>query len=256
MGEAAGRTRTAALDSLIPRRASTPAPAAANLPALANGGACMLEAANGPEHLHALQALYAVALRRQVPARQVVIHEGDAPRSLYLIDRGAATVSLSDWHGEEAVLSLLGPGDFFGEMGMFPNGAGVRSARVQTRIDSSLLEIDYARFVELSRAHPLLWLELAGQLAARLRRTNRRLVGVRVLKLSERVWYVLTELAERPDVQRVDGGCRVRITRDELGMLTGCTRETAGKALAELEQDGRIRTEGRSIVVPAPRDGN
>ena len=33
-------------------------------------------------------------------------------------------------------------------------------------------------------------------------------------------------------------------------MLTGCTRETAGKALAELEQDGRIRTQGRSIIVP------
>ncbi|MEC9362319.1 MAG: cyclic nucleotide-binding domain-containing protein [Sinimarinibacterium flocculans] len=210
----------------------------------------MLEAANGPDHLRALQALYAVAVRRQVAARQVVIHEGDVPRSLYLIDRGAATVSLSDWHGEEAVLSLLGPGDFFGEMGMFPSGDGVRSAQVQARVDSTLLEIDYARFVELSREHPVLWLELAGQLAARLRRTNRRLVGVRVLKLSERIWYVLAELAARPDAQRVDGGHCVRITRDELGMLTGCTRETAGKALAELEQDGRIRTQGRSIIVP------
>ncbi|HEX4872705.1 MAG TPA: cyclic nucleotide-binding domain-containing protein [Nevskiaceae bacterium] len=211
----------------------------------------MLDAEKGSDHIQALQALFGAALRRAYGPRQVLIREGDRPTSLYLLSQGTATVSLTDWHGHHAVLSLLGPGEFFGEMGMLPGGEGHRSAQVTSRSEVVLLEIPYPRFIALCRDHPLLWLELAGQLAQRLRTTNRRLVGQRVLKLHERLWYVLSELAARPDAEPVEDGHAVRITRDELGMLIGCTRETAGLALAEMAEEGRIRLLGRRIVVPA-----
>lgn len=209
----------------------------------------MLDAEQGPDHARALQALYGVATRRSLPARKVLISEAEVPETLYLMSAGTATVSLPDWHGQHVVLSLLGPGDFFGEMGMFTGTIGTRSAQVETRTECVVLEIPYTRFIALCRDHPLLWLELAGQLADRLRRTNRRLVGVRVLKLQERIGYVLGELASAPEALKVPGGHSIRVTRDELGMLTGCTRETVGRALSEMAADGRIRLEGRNIVV-------
>lgn len=217
----------------------------------------MLDAGQGADHARALQALYAVATRRSVGARQVLITEAEVPETLFLLSAGTATVALPDWHGQNVVLSLLGPGDFFGEMGMFNGAKGTRSAQVETRTECVILEIPYTGFIALCREHPLLWLELAGQLADRLRRTNRRLVGVRVLKLHERISYVLGELAATSDAQPISGGRRIRVTRDELGMLTGCTRETVGRALSEMAAEGRICLEGRHIVVldaPPPLD--
>lgn len=197
----------------------------------------------------AMRALYAVARRRRVPAATTVIHEGDTPETLYLISSGSAGVALSNWHGEAVMLWLLGPGDYFGEMGMLPGGSPTRAAEVQTRSDCLLLEIRYADFIAIASDHPALWLQLAGQLAARLRAANRRVVGMRVLSLGERIEHVLADLADRSDAQPAPGGRRLRITRDELGMLAGCTRETAGRALTELETAGRVRLDGRSIVV-------
>lgn len=210
----------------------------------------MLDAASSPDHMQALRALYAVSARRNLPAKQVVIREGDPPTTLYLISSGSVTATLTDWHGQEALVAMFGPGEFFGEMGMLPGSPMGRNAQVMTRTKAVILEIPYPAFIALSRDHPSLWLELAGQLASRLRRANRRVAAMRVMKLHDRIAYVLNELATMPDTETLPDGRCIRVTRDELGMLTGCTRETVGRAIAEMEAEGRLRLAGRGIVLP------
>ena len=44
-------------------------------------------------------------------------------------------------------------------------------------------------------------------------------------------------------------GMQIRVTRQELGKLVGCSREMAGRVLKMLEGDGYITVAGKTIVV-------
>lgn len=196
----------------------------------------------------AFQEMFRSGHRRRVPKSQVILNEGDPPRSLYFIMSGAVAVQLKNWHGYEALLALMHPGDFFGEMGLFP-GMSSRSATVQATVECNLLEIPYITFIDLTRKYPTLWLELAGQLAARLRSLNRRMAELPKLQAKDRIWLVVSELAEKTRGPKDPEGVPLRVRREDLGKLAACSREAAGLALQELETEGRLKLRGQTIIV-------
>lgn len=199
----------------------------------------------------AFQELFLAGTRRHVPKDSTIIEEGSAPASLYLLMSGTVAVRLSGWHGRDALLAHMHAGDFFGEMGLFPD-VKARSACVQAVNECLLLEIGYDSFLTLTRKHSGLWVELASQLAARLRAANRRLAEMPLLDAQDRVWSVVSELAEHSEIQTVEGAA-LRITREDLGKLAGCSREVAGEALQKLSTQGRVQLRGQQIIVPMPR---
>lgn len=201
------------------------------------------------------QEMFRCGKHRGAPKGQVILTEGDTPTTLYFIMSGTVQVQLLDWHGEEALLALMHPGDFFGEMGLFP-GSLARSATVRAATDCTLLEVAYSTFMELTRKHAGLWLELAGQLAHRVRTLNRRLAEMPRLQASDRVWAIVAELAEHPSPLKDPEGVPLRIRREDLGQLAGCSREAAGLALQQFAREGRVVLRGQTVVVrPASAAG-
>lgn len=198
------------------------------------------------------RAMFAASHQRRWSKNRVVLAEGEPPRSLYFLMAGSIAVRLSNWRGREVLLAYMHPGDFFGEMGLFPGMLG-RSALVQTRSECRALEIAYPRFLELTAQHPALWLELAGQLGERLRAANRRLAEMPLLPVADRVWSVIVELAEHADSVHTSEGAALRVTRQDLGKLAGCSREAAGLALRQFADDGRLILRGQRVLVRPQR---
>ncbi|HZP14124.1 MAG TPA: cyclic nucleotide-binding domain-containing protein [Nevskiaceae bacterium] len=192
--------------------------------------------------------LFKLARHRDLPKNRVVIEEGSKPGHLYLIVSGLVAVRYASPRDPDLLLAYLYPGDFFGEMCLFP-GVEARSAMIKTASDCALLEIGYEPFVELTRKYPSLWLELAGQLAHRLRTVNHRLAEMPALHAADRMWIVLKDMAANIDAR---GDTRtLRITRQDLGKLAGCSRELAGMILKDFAKAGRISVRGKTITVPA-----
>lgn len=196
----------------------------------------------------AFQELFRHARHRDVARNCVVIAEGARPEHLYLIVSGLVSVRHTRKGGEELLLAHMYPGDFFGEMGLFP-GVHARSAMIRAASDCALLEIPYRIFIELTQRHSALWLELAGQLAARLRNTNRRLAEMPTLHAADRVLLVLREMVDSSGPPGKDGLVCLRITRADLGKLAGCSRELTGMILQDLAAAGRIRLHGRALLI-------
>lgn len=196
----------------------------------------------------AFQEMFRNGHRRHVPKGQAILREGDAPTTLYFVMSGSVSVHMSNWRGDSTLLALKYPGEFFGEMGLFP-GQNARCASVVAASESNLLEIAYATFLELTHRHHVLWIELAGQLAAQLRAANRQIAEMPRLQAKDRVWQVVSELAERAPDSKDPDGIALRIRREDLGMLAGCSREAAGDALQELAEEGRLRLRGQAILV-------
>ena len=193
--------------------------------------------------------LFKLARHRDLPNNHVLIAEGAKPGHLYLIVSGLVAVRHSGARGPELLLAYLYPGDFFGEMCLFP-GVESRSAMIKTAADCALLEIAYQPFVELTRKYPSLWLELAGQLAHRLRTTNHRLAEMPALHAADRLWLVIAEMASKIDLRAGAESRTIRITRQDLGKIAGCSRELAGMILKDFAKAGRISVNGKTIVIP------
>ena len=186
--------------------------------------------------------------RRKYPAKTNIIRAGDKPEVLYYITKGSVTVLIEDDAGREIVLAYLNPGDFFGEMGLFQEEAG-RSAWVRARTECELAEISYPRFRQVAQDDPEILFALAAQMAARLRTTSRKVGDLAFLDVTGRIARTLLDLTKEPDAMTHPDGMQIRITRQELGRIVGCSREMAGRVLKSLEEQQLISVKGKTIVV-------
>jgi CRP/FNR family cyclic AMP-dependent transcriptional regulator len=185
---------------------------------------------------------------RTVPSKTVLIHAGDLPDVLYYITRGSVEVMIEDEEGNEMVLAYLNKGQFFGEMGLFSD-SGQRSAWVRTRTHCELAEMTYPRFRQIAAESPGLVFELATQLATRLDRTNRKLGDLAFVDVTGRVAHAIMDLCNEPDAMTHPQGMQIKVSRQELSRLVGCSREMAGRVLKVLEEQGLLTAHGKTIVV-------
>ena len=190
--------------------------------------------------------------RRKYPAKSTIIYAGDRPDTLYLIIDGSVSVLIEDNDGRELVLAYLNPGDFFGEMGLF-DGQDVRSAWVRAKVECEVAEVSYTKFQQLGRENPELLLKLAGQMALRLRATSRKVSDLAFLDVTGRVARTLLDLCKQPDAMTHPEGMQIKITRQELGRLVGCSREMVGRVLKSLEDQGLITARGTTMVIRGAR---
>jgi CRP/FNR family transcriptional regulator, cyclic AMP receptor protein len=185
---------------------------------------------------------------RTVPSKTALIHAGDLPDVLYYIIRGSVEVMIEDEEGNEMVLAYLNKGQFFGEMGLFSDSQQ-RSAWVRTRTQCELAEMTYPRFRQVASESPGLVFELATQLATRLDRTNRKLGDLAFVDVTGRIAHAIMDLCGEPDAMTHPQGMQIKVSRQELSRLVGCSREMAGRVLKVLEEQGLLTARGKTIVV-------
>ncbi|MGM0563121.1 MAG: cAMP-activated global transcriptional regulator CRP [Pseudomonadota bacterium] len=186
--------------------------------------------------------------RKTYRAQTIIINEGDVCDTLYYVVEGSVRVVQEDTDGREIVLAYLNTGDFFGEMGLFSDDEH-RSAKVVARSDCSIAEMTYEQFRQIAQSDPELVFSLASQLSSRLRKTTQKVVDLAFLDVTGRIAHTLLDLAREPDAMTHPDGMQIRITRQELAKIVGCSREMAGRVLKELEDDGLITAHGKTIVV-------
>lgn len=191
--------------------------------------------------------------RRRYPAKSTLIYAGDKSESLYYIIKGSVTVIIEDDEGREMIVAYLNDGDFFGEMGVFEQQDDSRSAWIRTKVECEVAEINYAKFHELSEKHPEYLYALGAQMARRLRNTTRKVGDLAFLDVTGRVARTLLDLSKEPDAMTHPDGMQIKITRQEIGRIVGCSREMVGRVLKTLEEQGLVDVSGKTMVVYGTR---
>ena len=200
----------------------------------------------------AIERFLAHCHKRRYPSKSVIIYANDAPDSLYYIVEGSVTVLMEDDDDHEIVLSYLNAGDFFGEMGLFTDDSS-RSAWIRARGECELAEISYEKFRAIAKENPDILFALASQMVVRLRRTSNMVGRLAFMDVAGRVARTLLDLTKEPDAMTHPDGMQIRITRQELGRIVGCSREMVGRVLKNLEAQGLITARGKTIVVLGTR---
>ncbi|AEF20589.1 MULTISPECIES: cAMP-activated global transcriptional regulator CRP [Pseudomonadaceae] len=189
--------------------------------------------------------------RRRYTAKSTIIYAGDRSETLYFIVKGSVTILIEDDDGREMIIAYLNPGDFFGEMGLFcKEGAEKeRSAWVRAKTECEVAELSYAKFRELTQQDPDIMFALGSQMAERLRNTTRKVGDLAFLDVTGRVARTLLDLCKQPDAMTHPDGMQIKITRQEIGRIVGCSREMVGRVLKSLEEQGLVFVKGKTMVV-------
>ena len=114
-------------------------------------------------------------LQKFAPNALVILAE-DQGDSFFIIRSGKVKVSVTGPDGREIILSLLGPGEFFGELSLLDGHP--RSADVTTLEPTELLAIRRRDFLRVIDEHPVIPTHLMVTLANRLRKSDRQVAGL------------------------------------------------------------------------------
>jgi CRP/FNR family transcriptional regulator, cyclic AMP receptor protein len=191
--------------------------------------------------------------RRRYPSKTAIIRPGDSANILYFIIDGSVTVSTEDEEGRELILAYINRGEFIGEMGLFVETPR-REVMVRTRTTCDLAEISYERMFQLfdgplhNECSKVLF-AIGTQLTNRLLHTSRKVSRLAFMDVTSRVAKTLVDLTEEPDAMSHPKGIQIRISRQEISRIVGCSREMVGRVLKQLEEQGMISVAGKTIVV-------
>lgn len=200
-----------------------------------------------------LDAIALVTITRRFDKHQVIIlaeEEGDA---LFIISSGQVKVSIVSEDGREVILSLLGTGSVFGELSLLDGKP--RSANVVATENTGLYMLRRSDFLQLVYKVPQIAVGLLAELAARLRKTDRKIGGLALLDVTSRISETLLQLADEHGTETDDGVLlKSRPTHQQIANMSGTTRETVSRVLKRLEKQGYITTEGRTITIVHEED--
>ena len=165
----------------------------------------------------------------------LIISDGDPADALYVVINGRVKVFLGSDDGKEVVLTILGPGESFGEIALLDEEP--RSASVAAMEKTTVLVIRRDRFLELLRENS----DLSWAMIRSLSHLVRRLTGsVQSLALND-VYRRIVEILEQRAV--FEGEVRVineRLTHQLLADMVGASREMVSRIMSDLVKGGYL----------------
>jgi len=200
----------------------------------------------------ALQDLAARVTVKHRVAGAVIVAQDEPAESFYMLHSGRARVALFGDNGREVTLSMLRPGDYFGEVSLFDGRP--RSANVVALTDVTVLVLDREAFLTHLRTYPDSAVRLLGDMGRRLRHADEMIGNLALLDVYGRLARTLVGLAREEGTEPGSDGVvlRMRPTQQELAHMVGTCRETVSRAVSSLTRQGLVSNRGRGMLL-APR---
>ena len=195
----------------------------------------------------AREALLASTRVRSFAKGETLVHEDDAADSLHLVESGRLAVRVSTPDGDTAILNVLGPGDYFGELSLL-GASAVRSASIVALEPARTRALSAASFRRLRATNRSAEELLLSLLARRVEELSERLVEVMYAGMDVRVSRRLAELAETY-AAGPSGSVVIPLTQDHLAGLVGGTRPSVNQVLQRLAAQGAVELGRGRITV-------
>jgi CRP/FNR family transcriptional regulator, cyclic AMP receptor protein len=191
-----------------------------------------------------LRTLATLISRRSASRGAIIMAAGDATDSLYIILSGRFKVMMSDADGKEVILSILGPSEFFGEMGLIDDAP--RSASVVAIEPAELLALARRDFKKCMEENAEMALGVMRGLVRRLREADRKIGSLALLDVYGRVARLLLDMAETVDGQKM---VTKRLPKQDIAKMIGASREMVSRVMKDLQTGGYIEMRGSTIVL-------
>lgn len=198
--------------------------------------------------LNELERVAATTPYRFFQPGEVVYHMDDPADALYFVRSGLIKVSKLFANGKEAILSVVGQHDTFGELLLQPEERRPTQAEALER--TTLIVLPRAELQKLLNTKPDLAMKLIRLMAARFFEAQAWTAEVSAYSAPERVASLLYRLARefgRPHPQGVE--LSLKLNQEDIARMVGATRETVSHSLGKLRDEGAIVRARTPIIV-------
>ncbi|MGE3726312.1 MAG: Crp/Fnr family transcriptional regulator [Candidatus Sericytochromatia bacterium] len=207
-----------------------------------------LFAAMLPEEMKQMEAMTSMC---STPKYEPIYLPGDPADSIYLLKKGRVRISRLSAEGKQIILSILEPGDIFGEVALIDDDSEQDSI-AEAMEDTLLCIVRKTDFEQFLSMHPGLNLKVTKLIGLRLRQITNQMDALVFKSAEQRLKELLIRLSQEYPKPVADGTLiNITLTHQELGELTNIARQTVTELLKRLENQGLIRFEKRRIVVLA-----
>jgi CRP/FNR family cyclic AMP-dependent transcriptional regulator len=181
------------------------------------------------------------------PRGRLIMQHGDQTTEMYFLLSGGVIGQLVAGTGREVLFTEIAVGGYFGEFAALDSEA--RSITISASADCVFAKLSGAKFRGALLAYPQLAVNLATDLARRLRGMNDRVFGLVVYDVETRVRIRLMQLAQAQE-QLIEGGIITDMpTHEAMASFVGANREAVSRAISHFSKAGIIATQRKKVVI-------
>lgn len=180
---------------------------------------------------------------------EVVFQEGDPGVGFHFVLSGAVKIVKMNEEGKEHIIHILGPGELFGEVLLFNQGAYPATAIAQS--DSLVGVVPNEKLEELVLRNNQLALLIIKALNRRLQVAQQKIRSLALTGAQAKVANTLLALLYERGQEETDQTWRLEldIPKQDLASLVGVTRETLARILSEWQKQKWIEWQGKTLLI-------
>ncbi|GAB3011967.1 hypothetical protein GCM10027051_13360 [Niabella terrae] len=186
--------------------------------------------------------------RREINIRKgaALFEEGSPVGGIYFIIKGKIKIHQRWTTEKELILRFARDGDMVGHRGLARDKQYPITATALE--DSQLFYLPIDIFEATLKVNPQLTYALMDFYANELEATERRVRHMAHMNVKSRIAEALLGLRQLFGLTE-EGFIDIRLTKQELAAYVGTTYETISRMLANLEQEGLIRSDGKNLML-------
>ena len=195
-----------------------------------------------------LVEIWKLVQTRSYKKSNIILFEEDPGDSLFIIKEGKVKITRLSEEGKEVILSILGEGEFFGEMSLLDGES--RSANVIALADSEVFILKREDFLNILTDNPQITISLLEELAYRIRKSDQQIEYLSLADAENRVAMTLLRIAEESGTFKMG-----KVTIEELPMqqdmanMSGTSRETISRMLSDFTEKKYIDRKGKKLII-------
>lgn len=174
---------------------------------------------------------------------EILFEQGDEGDALYAILEGTLEVSFLAMSGRKLSLTLMKPGEVFGEIALFDSGP--RTATIAAADPSRVLRVRQGDVMNQIRQHPDLAVDMIRLAGLRMRWMGSQLNEQVFLPMPIRLARKLLHLSELQD----DPSKRITLSQSELAEFVGATREAVSKTISTWKRDNVVEASRGGLMI-------
>jgi CRP/FNR family transcriptional regulator len=174
--------------------------------------------------------------RREFGRNELIFSQGDPGDGFYIVTEGRVRITRENASGNEVIMTLHEPGEYFGELALFDDEPRSASATAEER--TGVLFLSRSVFRQFLEEHPRALYSCLQVIVRQLRRCTDLVDELALMDVRSRLARRLLSLGEAGVLQGPDGS--FRLTQQHLASMTGATRESVNKHLNMLVDEGVV----------------
>ena len=195
-----------------------------------------------------LAQIAGVAKTRRYAKDDVIFHADESGDVFCVIREGKVKITMISPEGKEIILTMMGPGEFFGEMALLDDSP--RSATVIALEPLEVVTIWRTDFLQILADNISITKKIMSELSKRVRRMSMRIESLATMDVYGRLARFFLDLAQQQGKVLDNGYVAVtRPTHQAIANMIGTSRETVSRLIHDLMRQNLLLSEGKTIYL-------